>query len=122
MPVTINVLQGRRKLPPRAFVLPGPLGWIFNLVGMVYVLVTTVLFVFPPDLPVTGSNMNYCVVVFFLWLVIAMVQWFVDGRANFKGPTMDFNHMGGGVLEAQRSDPARAEALELAGGKDGKDA
>lgn len=45
-------------LPPRPFVLPGVLGWIANLIGISYVIVTTVLFLFPPDLPVTGSNMS----------------------------------------------------------------
>lgn len=33
IPLAINCLQGRRMLPPRAFVLPGPLGWIANLVS-----------------------------------------------------------------------------------------
>ena len=33
MPVAINCLRGRRMLPSRAFVLPGPFGWIANLVG-----------------------------------------------------------------------------------------
>ena len=45
-------------LPPRPFVLPGPLGWMCNLLGIAYVIVTTVLFVFPPALPVSGSNMS----------------------------------------------------------------
>lgn len=45
-------------LPPRPFVLPGPLGWMCNLLGIAYVIVTTVLFLFPPTLPVTGSNMS----------------------------------------------------------------
>lgn len=107
MPVAINCLQGRRKLPARAFVLPGPMGWICNLVGVFYVIITTVLFVFPPVLPVTGSNMNYCIVVFFIWMVIAMVQWFVDGRKNFTGPKMDFE--AGHVLESQRSPEGQIE-------------
>lgn len=38
--------------------LPGILGWITNVIGISYVIVTTVLFLFPPDLPVTGSNMS----------------------------------------------------------------
>ena len=77
IPPAINCLRGRKMLPPRPFVLPGPLGWFCNLVGLfplrssillvltilqqlgiVYVIVTTVLFLFPPDLPVTGSNMS----------------------------------------------------------------
>ena len=58
IPPAINCLRGRKMLPPRPFVLPGPLGWICNLLGIAYVIVTTVLFLFPPDLPVTGSNMS----------------------------------------------------------------
>lgn len=106
MPVTVNVLQGRRKLPERYFTLPGPLGWICNIIGIVYVILTTVLFVFPPDLPVTGSNMNYCVVVFFIMIIIATLQWFLDGRKNYHGPkvvlvddphvlTAEVSHVGG---------------------------
>ena len=52
-------------------------------------MVTTVLFVFPPELPVTPSNMNYCVVVFGIILIISTVQWIVDGRKNYKGPRID---------------------------------
>jgi amino acid permease (GABA permease) len=58
IPIAINCLQGRRKLPPRAFVLPTPFAWFANILGIVYVIITTVLFVFPPELPVTGSNMS----------------------------------------------------------------
>lgn len=58
IPPAINCLRGRKMLPPRPFVLPGPLGWMCNLLGIAYVIVTTVLFLFPPDLPVTGSNMS----------------------------------------------------------------
>jgi len=90
MPIAINDLQGRRRLPPsRVFKLPEWFGWISNLIGIAYVIVTTVLFLFPPDLPVTGSNMNYCVVAFFIVLVISTVQWFVDGRKNYTGPRVE---------------------------------
>lgn len=42
----------------RPFKLGGLVGWTANLIGLSYVIVTTVLFLFPPDLPVTGSNMS----------------------------------------------------------------
>lgn len=32
IPIAINCIRGRKMLPPRPFVLPGPLGWIANLV------------------------------------------------------------------------------------------
>jgi len=82
----------RRKLPEtRSFKLPEPFAWFANILGVVYVIVTTVLFVFPPELPVTGSNMNYCIVAFAIVLIISMTTWFVDGRKNFKGPKVDID-------------------------------
>lgn len=60
MPIAINCLRGRQMLPPRAFTLPSWFAWPANLLGVAYVIVTTVLFVFPPALPVTGSNMSKC--------------------------------------------------------------
>lgn len=111
IPPAANVLQGRKKLPAdRSFVLPGALGWFANLLGIAYVIITTVLFVFPPVLPVTGSNMStyhnhetpspiipelikldYCVVAFAIILIISVIQWFVDGRKNFTGPRTDID-------------------------------
>ncbi|KAK5131441.1 hypothetical protein LTR08_000905 [Meristemomyces frigidus] len=90
IPVFINVVRGRRMLPPtRAFILPEWFAWIANLIGIAYVLLTTVLFVFPPKLPVTGTNMNYCIVAFAVVLIISVTQWFVDGRNNYHGPRLE---------------------------------
>lgn len=91
-PPLINVLRGRKMLPPhRSFKLPEPLGWIVNIVGILYTILTTVLFVFPPELPVTGSSMNYCVVAFAIVVLISLFQWIVDGRKNYTGPRVDID-------------------------------
>jgi choline transport protein len=58
IPVAINLCRGRKMLPPRPFAMPSALGWAANLLGVAYAIVTTVLFVFPPELPVTASNMS----------------------------------------------------------------
>lgn len=107
MPIAVNVAQGRKALPPRSFTLPEPLGWILNIIGLVYVIITTVLFLFPPALPVSGSNMNYCIVAFSVVLVVAAIQWIVDGRKNYTGPRIDED-----VLSAETSYPAVAEMGE----------
>jgi len=99
IPVAINCIRGRKMLPAsRPFKLPGPWGWVANLIGLAYVIVTTVLFLFPPDLPVTGSNMNYCVVVFFIIVVVSIVQWFVDGKKNFSGPRVNVEALQNGEV------------------------
>ncbi|KAL3432288.1 amino acid/polyamine transporter I [Aspergillus tetrazonus] len=89
IPIAINCLRGRQMIPERAFVLPQALGWMVNLIALAYISLTTVLFLFPPELPVTGSNMNYCVAAFGIVLIISAFQWIVDGRKNFTGPRVD---------------------------------
>ncbi|KAK5163909.1 uncharacterized protein LTR77_010304 [Saxophila tyrrhenica] len=86
IPVFLNVITLRRKLPERRFSLPAGIGWAANIIGLVYTIITTVLFVFPPFLPVTGTSMNYCIVAFGIILIISGFQWIVDGRKNFEGP------------------------------------
>lgn len=90
IPPAINCLRGRTQLPSsRPFKLPSLLGWAANLLGIAYVIVTTVLFLFPPALPTTAGNMNYCVVAFGIVIIISVVQWFVDGRRNYRGPIVE---------------------------------
>jgi choline transport protein len=55
--------------------------------------------VFPPELPVTGNNMNYAIVAFGIIVVIATVQWIFDGRKNYKGPQLDEIALMHGVVE-----------------------
>lgn len=58
MPVSINLCRGRKMLPQRPFALPNAVGWAANIIGLAYTILTTVLFIFPPLLPVTPTNMS----------------------------------------------------------------
>ncbi|KAJ6032334.1 hypothetical protein N7540_003066 [Penicillium herquei] len=97
IPIGINCLRGRNTLPERSFVLPNAVGWVLNLVSLVYIILTTVLFLFPPDLPATGSNMNYCVAAFGIVFVISAITWIVDGRKNYVGPRIEVEILSGQV-------------------------
>lgn len=70
------------------------------------------VFVFPPNLPVSGSNMStflsytagaclmnidYCIAVFAIVVIISVFQWIVDGRKNFTGPRVNLT---GDAVEA----------------------
>ena len=82
----------RRALPEdRTFKLPGPLGWFCNLLGIAYTIVTTIFFLFPPDVPATASNMNYCVVAFGIIFIVAVLQWILDSRKTYKGPKIEID-------------------------------
>ncbi|KAJ5757318.1 uncharacterized protein N7511_006012 [Penicillium nucicola] len=89
IPIAINCLQGRRRLPERKWKLPSSVGWFADIVSLSYISLTTVLFVFPPSSTVTGSSMNYCIAAFAVIIIISVFQWIVDGRKNFTGPRFD---------------------------------
>lgn len=42
--------------------------------------------------------MNYCVVVFFIILLVSVFQWFIDGRKNFTGPRIDIDALQNGEV------------------------
>ena len=106
IPPAINCLRGRRMLPAtRPFKLSEPVGWACNLVGIAYAIVTTVLFLFPPALPVTGPSMNYCIVAFGIVLIISVLTWIFDGRKNYKGPRVEL--VGEGVVGGDDFDVGR---------------
>ncbi len=43
--------------------------------------------------------MNYCIVAFAIVLIISVIQWFVDGRKNYKGPHIDESAMKNTALD-----------------------
>ena len=99
IPPLLNLLRGRSQLPEdRPFKLPGIWGWVLNIIGVLWTVLTTVLFVFPPELPVTGKNMNYSIVAFGVILLIALIQWIVDGRKNYTGPKVDLEAIKSGQV------------------------
>jgi hypothetical protein len=77
-----------------------------------------VFFVFPPELPVTPDNMNYCIVAFGVILLISGATWVFDGRKHYKGPSLDVEGMLNGKVEGmdplqnEPSDKAVVEAKE----------
>lgn len=107
IPIALSVAYGRRKLPERAFKLPEWLGWAANIIGLVYTIITTVLFVFPPFIspPVTGTTMNYCIVAFAIIILISAIQWLTDGRKNFEGPRITIAEIEHRASLSKSSDP-----------------
>jgi amino acid transporter len=59
-----------------------------NGVALVFLIVTTVTFMFPPRVPVRGGDsMNWVVVVAgVVWLACG-ITWALDGRRRFEGPS-----------------------------------
>ncbi len=89
VPQGIIITRGRKtSLPARAFDL-GTVGYMCNLLSPLLVTVVGTFICFPPELPVTTSNMNYTPVILFGLFFIIMCFWFTRGK-KFRGPKIDW--------------------------------
>lgn len=79
--------RSEKVLPrKRAFKVPEILGWACNIGTVVAAVIETVFFTFPSVLPVTGSNMNYAVVVLAVIAIVMVGNWIAFARKYYQGP------------------------------------
>ncbi|KAL8856519.1 MAG: hypothetical protein Q9178_006834 [Gyalolechia marmorata] len=89
VPQGILFTRGRAKsLPARAFNL-GAVGYICNFLTPVLVTVIGTFICFPPELPVTVSNMNYTPVILVGLFCMILGLWWTRG-GKFTGPKIDW--------------------------------
>ncbi|WOO83601.1 Choline transport protein [Vanrija pseudolonga] len=88
VPLIILVIRGEKVFDgqPRRWSL-GRWRRIVNLQGLAYLCLTSVVFLFPPALPVTGTSMNYIIVVVVIVFIMTGLTWVFDGRKRFHGPS-----------------------------------
>ncbi|CAG9941757.1 unnamed protein product [Clonostachys rosea f. rosea IK726] len=85
MPQACLLFRGRACLPERAFSL-GKYGFIVNALATLSVIFFSITFSFPPEMPVTGSSMNYLIVVMAVGVVFIAAIWWGGLRKTFTGP------------------------------------
>ncbi|ODQ62469.1 hypothetical protein WICANDRAFT_82499 [Wickerhamomyces anomalus NRRL Y-366-8] len=91
IPIGSLVLGGRRKVRGAAFKLKY-VGFIINIISVLWLLFTIFVLSLPPQLPVSGTSMNYASCVFVLFVILVSLLWFVWGKKNFHGPLVDHEH------------------------------
>ncbi|KAK4689137.1 choline transport protein, partial [Tremellales sp. Uapishka_1] len=85
IPATVLMLRGRKMNPARWLKLGG-LGWVANIITVVWCLFTTVMWLFPLEPKPTSSEMNYSVAVLGGMALIMLADWVFWGRKHFIGP------------------------------------
>ena len=96
-PIFFMLKYGRRRAVP---VLPGTgasilslgprWGSVVNVMAMMWLVLAMVFSTFPTIEPVTADNMNYCVVVTMVWMVIGATYYYpFAGRKRFAGPAIE---------------------------------
>jgi choline transport protein len=71
------------------FRIPGILGIINNLYACMYMLFVIFWSVWPPGTPVSAATMNYSVLVTGGVIIFSVVWYWVRGRKEYNGPTVD---------------------------------
>lgn len=64
----------------------GRWGMAVNCYAIVFGVFTCIFVPFPPILPVTAVNMNYCGPIFLGLVALLICDWFIRGRKNYNGP------------------------------------
>ncbi|KAF7189472.1 Choline transport protein [Pseudocercospora fuligena] len=57
-----------------------------NIIGLVFLLFTTITFNFPSVYPVTSENMNYTSAAVGIIMAVALLTWVTTGQKQFTGP------------------------------------
>ncbi|KAK3177553.1 hypothetical protein K4F52_009695 [Lecanicillium sp. MT-2017a] len=92
-PIIVLAIRGRSVLrksrtAKTPFKMSGVLGWVVNVVAILYLVVTSVFFCFPTSLPVSTDSMNYISAVIGIFAVLVTLYWLIYGKA-FLGPQFD---------------------------------
>lgn len=82
IPITALLATGRNRLPPGPFRL-GRWGPLLNWISIIYCVITTIFFLFPPSPNPSGADMNYAIAVLGVMLVIAVTFWFITGKYSY---------------------------------------
>ncbi|PNP85069.1 hypothetical protein FNYG_01594 [Fusarium nygamai] len=92
LPQSVLLFTGHDSLPKRAFSL-GRYGYVVNALATVFMLFFSVVFAFPVAQPVTGSSMNYLVVIFAVSLIFIVSSWLLGLSKRFTGPSEGTVHI-----------------------------
>lgn len=110
IPTATLLVVGRDQLPPGEFSL-GRFGPILNWISVIYCIITTVFFFFPPNPNPSGSDKNYSIAVFGIMLVLSLGFWVVGGRKMYLR-TEDAKLRAVSVMEAERAEPIPVEVKQ----------
>ncbi|KAJ8132092.1 hypothetical protein O1611_g1533 [Lasiodiplodia mahajangana] len=88
LPIIVHCIQGRDKLPPRAFTLPPTVGWVVNIAGVAYGVLSSILFLLPSQLPITSRTMNYGQLALIAVFLLCVQTWISHGRHHYFGPAI----------------------------------
>lgn len=91
MPLLARILA---RCTGRARIMSGPYslgryGVYMNIIGLAFLVFTSITFNFPTLSPVNSGNMNYTSAAIGIIGLISTITWFTTGRGSFTGPQIE---------------------------------
>ncbi|OWT40520.1 GabA permease [Cryptococcus neoformans Bt1] len=86
-PVLCSLLRRREAVRNASYSL-GKFGYAVNIITVVWITFSIILFCMPTAIPVTAESMNYASVVFAGFSFIAALWYVVNARKHYHGPTL----------------------------------
>jgi choline transport protein len=90
-PIVILLIRGRKTIftkTPDFNLGQGIFGYVVNYTAVLFVLVTSIFYCFPPAIPVDASTMNYVIAVIGIFIIFLLVLWIIKRKA-YSGPKFD---------------------------------
>lgn len=85
-----------------------------NIIGLLYLVFTSITFNFPTLAPVDSENMNYTSAAVGIIMLVAVVTWMFVARKQFRGPES------GGVELIEGEERVRLGEEEVVVGEKGR--
>ncbi|WWD19402.1 hypothetical protein CI109_103862 [Kwoniella shandongensis] len=96
IPITLVLVRGTRVLEPAGYpkrvLTMGRFRPFVNAFALIFAIVTIVFFCFPPAIPVSGTSMNYVVVVVAFVTLMSLISWIISGKRHYQGPKVKVVH------------------------------
>ncbi|EUC27740.1 hypothetical protein COCCADRAFT_110894 [Bipolaris zeicola 26-R-13] len=96
IPLTLLLARGRQSLPRNRYFSLGKLGPLVNIMTLVWLLLSAIVFCIPLSYPVTDDAMNWAPVVGAATIVISLINWLVV-RNTYELPKAFLFHRGHGL-------------------------
>ena len=80
IPIAISLFHRRRDVNDARWTMGRLLGWVVNVIALLWIVFEVILFSMPTVLPATESSMNYAIVVFFGFMAISAIWYAIYAR------------------------------------------
>lgn len=92
IPIAISLFHRRRDVNGARWTMGSAVGWVVNIIALLWIVFEMILFSMPTVLPVTEVSMNYAIVVFFGFMAIS-AGWYAIHARKGNSPLPDSNRI-----------------------------